>query len=242
MLVLPRQRRTAKATGTRTRNVADHTSDHRRIRPFHDDHDHPDLTTDPRQRLPTPLEEAKQPSAAGGHEPAVRSLWLVQSDNPVKPRNRIRARKQLREKITMRYWRRLSRRVTPTMKKFIITAGAALLLAIPTLAPVAAQASPIGECGGVVADGVQNITTRNVSCSDARAFAQKISDLSRWYSCQITFPGWHTYSVHFHYQGWRVDVRATRISRVIHFQIGPYGVSDGGNGKCAGIPAGQPCW
>jgi hypothetical protein len=147
-----------------------------------------------------------------------------------------------RVEYAMRYWHRLPRRVTPTMKKFIITAGAALLLAIAPVAPAAAQPSPIRECGSRVVDGVQNITTRNVSCSDARSFAQKITNLSRWYSGQITFSGWHTYSVQFHYQHSHVDVRATRINRVIHFQIGPYGVSDGGSGKCAGIPPGRPCY
>jgi hypothetical protein len=144
----------------------------------------------------------------------------------------------------MRHTHRMPRPATPMMKKSIVTAAAALLLTIPTLAPAAAQASQIRKCGSLVADGVQNITTRNVSCLDARSFAHKISDLSHWHSGRITFPGWHTYSVHFLYQHRRgqVDVRATRINRVIHFQIGPYGVSDGGDGKCAGIPAGQPCF
>ena len=128
------------------------------------------------------------------------------------------------------------------MKKLFLTAGAAIAFAVPTLAPAVAQASPIRECGSLTADGVQNITTRDVLCSDARSFAAKISYLSHWYSGRVTFPGWHGYWVNFHHHGWQVDARATRTNHVIHFQIGPYGVSDGGSGKCAGIPAGQPCY
>jgi hypothetical protein len=133
------------------------------------------------------------------------------------------------------------------MKKIIITAGAALALAIPALAPTGAQASPIRECGALVSDGVHNITTRNVTCSDARSFAHKFSNLSHWYTGSVTLPGWHTYWANVHYNGWQDDVRATRTYHVIHFQIGPYGVSDGslpagGLGKCPGIPAGQPCY
>jgi hypothetical protein len=110
------------------------------------------------------------------------------------------------------------------------------------IAPVA-QASSINECGALVMDGVQNITTRNVACSDACSFADKISYQSPRYSGSVTLPGWHTYAIHYHYNGWQVDVRATRTNHVIHFQIGPYGVSDGGSGgKCGGIPAGQPCY
>lgn len=133
------------------------------------------------------------------------------------------------------------------MKKIITTAGAALALAIPTLAPAAPQASPINDCGGLTVDGVSNITTRNVSCSDARAFAQKYTYQPGYYHAGwLTLPSWRTYWVSFHYNGshnWpKDDIRATRTNHVIHFQIGPYGVSDGGSGKCNGIPAGQRCY
>jgi hypothetical protein len=127
----------------------------------------------------------------------------------------------------------------------VLVAGIA---ALSLGAPAIAQASPINECGNrLVEDGVTNITTRNVSCSDARAFADKFSYLSHWYTGWVTLSGWRTYWVHYQmYRGssgwWQGDVRATRTTHVIHFQIGPYGVSDGGSGKCAGIPAGQPCY
>jgi hypothetical protein len=112
--------------------------------------------------------------------------------------------------------------------------------------PAAAQASPIIECGSRAIDGAHNITTRNVSCSDAYDFVDKFSYLPDWYTGSVTLPGWHTYWVHFQYQPWiglQDDVRATRTNHVIHFQIGPYGVSPGpGLGKCWTIPAGQACY
>jgi hypothetical protein len=130
------------------------------------------------------------------------------------------------------------------MKKIITSVGVALALSA-ALVPAAAQASPIRECGDIVADGVVNITTLNVSCSDARSFADKFSYLAHWYSGWVTLPSWHAYLARVHYEPYNqhVDVRATRTYHVIHFQIGPYGVSDGGynGGKCAGVAAGQPC-
>jgi hypothetical protein len=134
------------------------------------------------------------------------------------------------------------------MKK-IISAIVGVIILTSIVGAASAQASPIRECGNMYVDGIQNITTRNVSCSDARSFANKVSYLSHWYSGSISLPGWHTYSIHYrtyYGNGWQVDARATRINHVIHFQIGPYGVSDGGPyggyGKCAGIPVGQPCY
>jgi hypothetical protein len=132
--------------------------------------------------------------------------------------------------------------------------AAAVIAAIASIGaagivPATASASPIQECGNMQMDGISNITTRNVSCSDARSFANKVSYLSHWHSGSITLPGWRTYSIHyqtFWRNGWaEVDARATRSNRVIHFQIGPYGVSSGGPsgyGKCGGIPVGQPCY
>jgi hypothetical protein len=127
--------------------------------------------------------------------------------------------------------------------KRIIPIAVTALAALAVAGPAAAQ-SPIRECGTLVPDGIHNITARNVSCSDARSFAHRVSDLRHWYSGQVTFAGWHTYGVQFHYQpsNNEVDVRATRTDHVIHFQIGPYGVSDGHSIKCRGIPAGQPCY
>jgi hypothetical protein len=241
MLVLPRQRRTGEADGNRTRNLANHTSDQRR-HPLRGDHDRRSSDHRPRQRLPARFWKPSNRLWVEDNEQAVKHSGSSDQTIASNRGTGIRARNQVQEKITMPYWHRLPLRVTPTIKRFIVTAGAGLLLAIPTFATATAHASPIGECGSIVADGVSNITTRDVSCADARSFAQKISDLSRWRSGQITFPGWHSYSVQFHNQHSQVDVRATRINRVIHFQIGPYGVSDGGNGKCAGIPAGQPCY
>jgi hypothetical protein len=85
--------------------------------------------------------------------------------------------------------------------------------------PAAAQAWPIIECGNLSIDGIQNITTRNGSCSDARSFANKVSYLPQWRIGWITFPGWHTYKVNFHYQSYNgePDARATRTNHVIHF-------------------------
>jgi hypothetical protein len=108
-----------------------------------------------------------------------------------------------------------------------------------------AQAAPITECGNMYIDGVRNITTRHVTCHDARSFAHKYTFTNHYYSGWVRLKGWHVYLVRFRYQGHlRDDIRATRpgTDHVIHFQIGPYGVSDGGRGKCAGIPAGQPCY
>jgi len=139
------------------------------------------------------------------------------------------------------------------MKKATAVMAAIASIGAAGIVPATASAAPITECGSMTYLGwtAQNITTRNVSCSDARSFARKISDLPHWYTDAVTFPGWHTYSVHYQpYRGahgwWMVDMRATRPNHVIRFQYGPYGVSDGGggypNGKCAGIPIGQPCY
>ena len=137
--------------------------------------------------------------------------------------------------------------------RLIRTSAVALVLAMFLLvAP--AIAAPIRNCGNLPNDGVTNVTTRDVSCSDGRAFAHKYTNQSCYhrpcyYSGYVTLPGWYTYVVRFTYLGHvRDDVRATRpgTDHVIHFQIGPYGVSDGAprgsHGKCAGIPAGQPCY
>jgi hypothetical protein len=130
------------------------------------------------------------------------------------------------------------------MRRLVVSTA----LALGALAlPAASQASPIIECGSLPTDGVTNITTRNVTCSDAREFAHKFTLRSHYYTGSLTLPGWRTYWVSFHYLGGsRDDVRATRTNHVIHFQIGPYGVSDGrwygGHGKCSGIPTGQSCY
>lgn len=106
------------------------------------------------------------------------------------------------------------------MKKFLITAGATVALAIPALAPAAAQASPIHECGSSYS--AYNITTRNVSCHDARHFVSILEARGLpWRSGWVRLPGWPPYWATVRYGGaynLTVDVRSTRTNHVIRFQ------------------------
>lgn len=93
----------------------------------------------------------------------------------------------------------------------------------------AAQAAPIRECGRINY-WIYNITTRNVSCHDARHFVGKLA--ARTYSGQdrmpthngwVRLPGWRTYwaTVRERQAGsyeYEFDVRSTRTNHVIRFQ------------------------
>jgi hypothetical protein len=128
--------------------------------------------------------------------------------------------------------------------------AAAVLVAIGAMGaiPAFAQAAPITECGNrYFLDGATNITTRDVTCPDARSFVDKYSNLWHRRSGWVTLSGWHAYLVRFTYEGHAIDdIRATRpgTDHVIHFQMGPYGVSGGWytSGKCPYDPPGQPCY
>lgn len=117
------------------------------------------------------------------------------------------------------------------MKKFITTALTALALSTVAI-PATAQASPVNECGsGYYAF---NITTRNVTCHDARHFVSMLEERypvgnglprsSGW----VRLPGWHAYwaTVKARYLGYdslgvyyQFDVRSTRTNHVIRFQF-----------------------
>ncbi len=94
----------------------------------------------------------------------------------------------------------------------------AALMAGALLAPASAMASPIRECGRI--DGTtKNLTTRNVSCQQARlvyrrdlrgfyAYGNDTVQHGRW-NCRVRVPS---------PRSWWVDVRCTADMRVIRFQ------------------------
>ena len=104
------------------------------------------------------------------------------------------------------------------MTRFVLL-GLAAALAFPT------TASAYSECGNPPGPA-KNVTTIEVSCSDGRAFARKFTKSGIRRSGNVTLRGWKTYyaKVRKVYGGY--DVRATRGSRVIRFQI----LSGGGGG------------
>lgn len=106
----------------------------------------------------------------------------------------------------------------------VATAAAALL--IP-----AASASAYSNCGDYwtylpIGDGgnakvVENITSTNVPCSDARPFVRRAWNKGLPYrSGAYTAPGWKTYYARYrtYDDGWRADIRLTRGNKVIRFQ------------------------
>lgn len=94
------------------------------------------------------------------------------------------------------------------MKKFLITSSTAIALAIPTIAPAAARASHINECGST--RWAVNITSRNVWCRDTRGFVIRNTSYAH-----VSLHGfrcdWHNYP----------DSRCTRGAQVIRWQYRP---------------------
>jgi hypothetical protein len=121
------------------------------------------------------------------------------------------------------------------MKKrlLMLIGGGALVAALAI--PTSAMASPIRECGNFVATSlsgpsahpvyggywtyrtgwgpvIRNLTTREVSCGDARSAALTIMEVNR------TYP-WHGFRLRFTNIGSGVyDVRGVRGRQVIHWQ------------------------
>ena len=113
------------------------------------------------------------------------------------------------------------RKLLPVLTAGLVTAAVAL--------PATAQASPIRECGNWVDTNgqpgtwhwsyryslsyspVRNLTTRNVSCSNARPFSVRIG--AGWGSL-------HGFACKWRYWNHRsqADVRCTRGNQVIHWQ------------------------
>lgn len=101
-----------------------------------------------------------------------------------------------------------------------IIIAAALAAALVALVPAGANAAPIRECGNS-GRSTENVTTRNLNCSDARRMAKRIivfdvadDKVSRWqqgrYRCRATgAPGSRPYLV---------DVRCTFWIYVLRFQ------------------------
>ena len=90
-----------------------------------------------------------------------------------------------------------------------------------------AAAAPVRKCGND--HNVINLTTRNVSCSDARSFATYFNT-GRYPPRHgyVQYPGWHRYRMvircsarRHHPHPWPelfCDIRATRTNHVIRFQ------------------------
>lgn len=105
-----------------------------------------------------------------------------------------------------------------------------LAITMVAAAPAQAEASAINECGdfrtylpvgnGGVVKVIDNITTRNVSCSDARSFVRRAWNRGLpYHSGPYTVRGWKTYHVrHRTYNEYRTDLRFTRTNHVIRFQ------------------------
>jgi hypothetical protein len=101
--------------------------------------------------------------------------------------------------------------------KRIITA---VVLAAALAVAASAQASSITECGwgpGLTPGspaGIMNLTTRHVSCPNARHFAVQVTarDPRHWdgFACRISF----------YDQNLSFDIRCTRGRQVIHWQGG----------------------
>ena len=103
----------------------------------------------------------------------------------------------------------------------------AIFLAVIAAAalPATAQASTIRECGRIgngghgAGTGIVNLTTRNVSCANARRFALQVT-------AQYPLPRhWHRFTGRSHFYttgdgGHHVDCRYVRGSQVIHWQFG----------------------
>jgi hypothetical protein len=100
-----------------------------------------------------------------------------------------------------------------------------LVTAVVALLPATAQASPVRECGRVgngghgAGVGIVNLTTRNVSCANARRFALQVTP-------QWPLPRhWHGFTGRLHSYntgdgGHHVDLRYVRGGQVIRWQIG----------------------
>lgn len=110
----------------------------------------------------------------------------------------------------------------------VAIAAALAGLATAVVFPIAAQASPIIECGTynpgytrVVGSpaGIINLTTRGVRCLPARAFALKVTARMSYRMSGMRFQNDNCRFVPFN-RGHEVDVRCVKSPNVIHWQIG----------------------
>jgi hypothetical protein len=90
-----------------------------------------------------------------------------------------------------------------------------------------AAAAAVSECGDPPGPA-RNVTSIDVSCGDARAFARKAADRGITRSGTIALPGWRSYEATVRRVGGAYDVRATRGQKVIRFQYRP----GGGASRC----------
>ncbi len=93
-----------------------------------------------------------------------------------------------------------------------------LVLALAVALAFPATASAYSECGNPRGPA-KNVTTIEVSCSDGRAFARKFAKRDITRSRSVTLPGWKTYYAKVRRVYGGLDVRATRGSKVIRFQV-----------------------
>jgi hypothetical protein len=123
------------------------------------------------------------------------------------------------------------------MKRIIFTLVLALGLAEPAVMVSAAQASAITECGNFVQTTtwergywtfrivpgftpVYNLTTRNVRCSDARAFSFRVMNMLPPYGSRRNVY-YHNFTCRITWSyGEDWNVRCTRGRQVIHWQGG----------------------
>src|SRR3954454_22392150 len=114
-------------------------------------------------------------------------------------------------------------RVVPWEARILALAVAlCLFLVLPS------QASAYVECGNPPG-AAENVTAVRVSCADARAFARKAARRGITRSGRVTLPGWRPYNATVRRVGGKYDVRATRGTKVIHFQ---YRRGGGGGSGC----------
>lgn len=103
----------------------------------------------------------------------------------------------------------------------LLLLGLIVALALPT------TASAYSECGDPPGPA-KNVTTVGVSCGDGRAFARKFAKRGITRSGNVRLPSWKSYNARVRRVYGGYDVRATRGSRVIRFQI----LQGGGSRDC----------
>ena len=95
--------------------------------------------------------------------------------------------------------------------RYIAVAGALAALAVSS-APASAQASTIRECGDMRSLGIENITTRTMSCCDAR---RAVRSWAHGYAPNMFLS---THMVRRHGRTVQ-DYRYTRNGSVLRFQV-----------------------
>jgi hypothetical protein len=95
---------------------------------------------------------------------------------------------------------------------------AVLLLTVAFALAYPSSAIAHEECGNPPGPA-ENVTATKVSCSDARAFARKVTNRGITRSGYISLPGWRRYYATVRRVNGKYDVRASRGSKVIRFQF-----------------------